>query len=213
MATTQRMSKTGHNARRNLSQSYNFSQQKRNDEAFHKMMRNPDNDYTMRKFHDTISTIFEKKQVTSQRSHTTLEMSNQATIPSQRYENTDRRHAATASLKQRIKINQGLTDSLRKKLKTRDIYTRPMDMPSSTHRKIRVLNASFDFSNHSGPFSTIEPNYQKLQKQSHQQQYQAHMYQKYLSRRGKSSTIEEHINIPAVKSPTKVYNKKSILPE
>ena len=145
-------------------------------------------------------------------------MSNGAnnTMSTHRYD-TDRRYAATASLKQRIKINQGLTDSLRKKLKTREIYTRGSDMPS-THRKIRVLNSSYDFSSPptSGPLSfTIEPNYLKLQNQSHQMQYQAHMYKKYPDRRGKSSTIE-HINIP-VKSPTKVYNlnktKDSILPE
>ena len=91
-------------------------------------------------------------------------MSNQAntTMPAQRFE-TDRRYAATASLKQRIKINQGLTDSLRKKLKTREIYTRGSDVPS-TRRKIRVLNSSYDFSNAptSGPLSSVEPNYLKL---------------------------------------------------
>ena len=76
------------------------------------MMMNPGEQLPMRQFQDTISNILEKKQITSQRSQTTLEQSEYWPVKS--LMEVDRRCAVTASLKQRIKINKELTESIRK---------------------------------------------------------------------------------------------------
>jgi hypothetical protein len=88
------------------------------------MMLNPGEYKNVRKFHDTISTIIEKNNITSQRSQSTLEQTDEATATKSPDFVNDRRHAVTASLKQRIKINQELTDSMRRNLRTRENYTK-----------------------------------------------------------------------------------------
>jgi hypothetical protein len=164
--------------RRNLSQSLNMSQQKRSDNAFIKMMLNPNEPISIRHFHDTISNAIEKKQVTSQRSQTTLEQSDFR--PGKNEFEIDRRHAVTASLNHRIKVNKELTDTLRKGVGTRVTNRDKVNMADLLSER-QIRNTSMVLSNRNN-YHTISPNYLKLYNQPHQQKHATDMYMKYVRR-------------------------------